>query len=425
MLKYKLLAFFILCLNLYPVFTKNFAYHNDFSIWASNFPCCNGFNESTHLHKIGRPLGAVLLNLQLATIQKLSDLKFHRFLSVLLLLGIFSITFSIFRKAKVETSQAFLSSLALVSLPPFILNCLWLTNSVPGMLTSFLALLLGFWGADFFLENSASKRKIFLFCFASLLCFFIYPPSSLIIAGPLFVSSLKNNKTLKTILFVSGVMIAYFLIYKILVLRGDTQQDVMTNYRFSLTTNFAEKVLFFWEICKISIGFPVTNNFSNLNSFFTILMLLLFFGLCLLHIKKENVSLGLGALILLLMTASPNLVANASLSNFRSNIAFSYFFYFSLTLLITRLLTKRQAPVFTFLLGLFCFLQLFYSHTNILKAIENNERDRERLIQQVNLFPDINKSNRVVVLQPPFDQTRVEPLYLDYRLNMSNRVFCR
>jgi hypothetical protein len=123
------------------------------------------------------------------------------------------------------------------------------------------------------------------------------------------------------------------------------------------------------------------------------------------------------------MTASPNLVANASLSNFRSNIAFSYFFYFSLTLLITRLLTKRQAPVFTFLLGLFCFLQLFYSHTNILKAIENNERDRERLIQQVNLFPDINKSNRVVVLQPPFDQTRVEPLYLDYRLNISSQYF--
>src|ERR1039457_1968009 len=165
-----------------PSLFQDFGIFNDYWIWSYNHhQCCIYFPETSHLFWIGRPLGALLLNLHFLWFDKARDLSVGRAVSLLFLMGTLGIAATLFQRSlNVGRHTAWALSTLVFLLPASLLYVLWLTNFVPGTLNVFLATLAYFLVDRSYSAHRVSKRRLLAAFGYSLLLlsFYIYPPTS-------------------------------------------------------------------------------------------------------------------------------------------------------------------------------------------------------------------------------------------------------
>ena len=103
-------------------FVLDFGFHNDYSTFSyDNHRCCLGYPETQHLFVIGRPLGAVLLNVFLLPFSSIHEFIYGRVFSVLTLCVLWWLTYRIFRRNSNDPIVSAAAALAIALLPSMLL----------------------------------------------------------------------------------------------------------------------------------------------------------------------------------------------------------------------------------------------------------------------------------------------------------------
>lgn len=159
----------------------DFGTHNDYSVFSyENHRCCLGYPESQHLFFIGRPLGALLLNVQLLPVDEIGDFRWLRLISCMLVVLLFlGVARLLCREAPERSSESTLAAFSITLLPAPLLYVVWATNAVPGLVALLLAV------AAYFLiarawESQTRYRIASAVLGGALLqaSFYVYPPGS-------------------------------------------------------------------------------------------------------------------------------------------------------------------------------------------------------------------------------------------------------
>ena len=172
---------FVLLVVFFPVFFLDFGVHNDYSVAAyDNHTCCKSYPETEHLVWIGRPLGAVLLNLHFFFLSHdFNQFKFARLASFVVFLVLFWGVSRQFSREAADVTLSTLTAFSILLLPASILYVFWLTNLVPGTFNLLLATLAFSLVAR---SHSAYGRQKMLFLLFGSCCvaatFLIYPPTA-------------------------------------------------------------------------------------------------------------------------------------------------------------------------------------------------------------------------------------------------------
>lgn len=172
------------CCLLYMAFFNgiflDYAVHNDYSVFSyENRVCCTGHPESQHLFWVGRPIGAILLNIQFAFIDQIGDFRWLRLAAFGLLLLLLVLVYNQFhREAEGRSYEALLASLGMALLPSSILYMFWVASTVPGLVNLILVSIAYrtiYWG---YTSDRYRLIKIASGYFSLGMSFFIYPPTS-------------------------------------------------------------------------------------------------------------------------------------------------------------------------------------------------------------------------------------------------------
>jgi len=165
-----------------------FGFHNDYLFFVplANQPWA-GFQETRFQFYIGRPVGALLLNLQMFTITGLTALKVWRGISWLLAAGSAVLLYTYGRRRlSLEHFWAAALAFGFLTMPPVQVYVLWATNVVPGTFNIFFSLciygLLDAAAPDGLNSLFVGRRRLLLAVVAFLLllvAFAIYPPTAL------------------------------------------------------------------------------------------------------------------------------------------------------------------------------------------------------------------------------------------------------
>jgi|GEM_PF-2818192 len=134
-----LLVFFLLVLFYRPVFAPDFAYLNDYTAFM---PLSFGFPESAGVFYIGRPLQAILANIQFRFLGDMLSLQIMRIFIVLMIATAAILFFRHLRNTlNIHRYTAALLSLLMFTLPSMTINSIHIAQSVPGIVPVFFVLL--------------------------------------------------------------------------------------------------------------------------------------------------------------------------------------------------------------------------------------------------------------------------------------------
>lgn len=208
-----------------PILGHQFGYINDYTIFEyDNRQCCLGFPETMQLFAIGRPLQAILLNIQLLFVSDVASLQTMRIFFVLLI-GAAATLFSFYVQSNFNMARYSAAFLALLifTLPSMVINSFWVAQSIPGIVPLFLVLLAHFWMQK---RNSSDHNKtfvivgVFSLIFSSLL---IYPPATFFfltltfikfVFGPKDIVRAKLADISAEVMILLAACIVYFLSIK-------------------------------------------------------------------------------------------------------------------------------------------------------------------------------------------------------------------
>lgn len=273
--KTSLFVFCAVVLFFLPTFSHQFGYINDYTIFEyDNHLCCFGFPETTQLFAIGRPLQAILLNIQLLFVSDIQSLQWMRLFCVFLI-GIVATLFFLYVQSNLNIrrySAAFLA-LLIFTLPSMVINSFWVAQSVPGIAPLFFVLLAHFWMQK---RNSSDHNKtfvivgVFSLVFCSLL---IYPPATfffLTLTFIKFVFGTKDSTQAKLSGIAAEVMIllvaciVYFLSIKyvlkpILLMSNFGGMDFQSHYDNIDAANSAY---------KFSLSFDIVSKITRIHDLF-------------------------------------------------------------------------------------------------------------------------------------------------------------
>jgi hypothetical protein len=131
-------AFGIYLITLYLVnaaaLFSPFGFHNDYRAFERTSFFFHP--ETPHLLTIGRPLGAILLELQTMSITGMNGFLAYRVLSVLAVAGLSTALFEHVRKRfLISDSEAMAFVLAMALLPSMQISILWVSSSIPGIVS--------------------------------------------------------------------------------------------------------------------------------------------------------------------------------------------------------------------------------------------------------------------------------------------------
>lgn len=192
-----LLVFCTMVLFFMPIFDHQFGYINDYTIFEyNNHQCCFGFPETTQLFAIGRPLQAILLNIQLLFVSDIQSLQPMRLFFVSLI-GFTASFFFIYIQSYLYISRYGAAILALLTftLPSMVINSFWVAQSIPGIVPIFLVILAHAWMQKWNVHNGSSNALIiggvFALIFSSLL---IYPPATFFFLTLTFIKLIFGTK---------------------------------------------------------------------------------------------------------------------------------------------------------------------------------------------------------------------------------------
>lgn len=159
-----------------PALLLQFGIHNDYWLWSYKHQCCLSFPETRHLFWIGRPIGALLLNLHFMFFDTIQGLAGGRAFSLLVLIATLIATALVMeRHARVPRLVSVTLSTLIFLLPGSLLYVLWLTNFVPGIFNVLVSCV------AYALVSRSYARGYggFVLGYGSLLLsFYIYPPTS-------------------------------------------------------------------------------------------------------------------------------------------------------------------------------------------------------------------------------------------------------
>lgn len=270
------------CLTLFAVyadsFTNDFAVHNDyrsrdyqtFKFDISSFSGMLQHDESMHLLYIGRPLNAILFNLQQSYLVTIQDFAIARLISFLTLLGI-AIVLYFHLKTKIKASFLYvgISIFGLMLLPSSALYINWISNYVPGPLNLALALL-AWLMFDQGLNSLSPWRKAafssitFILLLSSCL---IYPATTLFFLFVPMVKLLFDRRNWLIVRFESSAalvmmavsLVAYYVLHKLVLLPffkayfgSKFESYDPTTYQFSVSLN-ADMLKLFWEVINTGL----------------------------------------------------------------------------------------------------------------------------------------------------------------------------
>lgn len=125
-----------------PVSNRQFGYLNDYSTFEyNNQTCCLGFPETTQVIAIGRPLQAVLLNIQLFFVKDINSFELLRLISSFLI-GMAASLFYLYTRRILIISQLSAALLAILTftLPSMVINSFWVAQSIAGIFPLFLVI---------------------------------------------------------------------------------------------------------------------------------------------------------------------------------------------------------------------------------------------------------------------------------------------
>jgi hypothetical protein len=183
----------IVVLSYLPLLTANFGRHNDYLLWACDTSgAIKQFPEMWHLLAIGRPLGAILLNLHFTCLHALSDFVVSRAVALgLTLIAAWLLAEHLLRRPRMPLPLAICAAACVFLLPASQLFVSWLTNFVPGTLTVLLALL-AYRTLDGGREDTSARvplvrwRRFLIAEALFIAALLIYPPSALFVLVPAF-----------------------------------------------------------------------------------------------------------------------------------------------------------------------------------------------------------------------------------------------
>lgn len=261
-----LLAPVLALLCYWPALTVEFGVHNDYSVWSyDKSDWFWGYPESAHLAAIGRPLGAVLLNLHLYPIRTIADFTASRwFAFFVVLFSAWLLARHLHRRVHLPGGFAALAAMCVFTLPSSQVFVFWVGNFVPGSLNVLLALLtyealdkvsLSGWRRGGWRRAQAiAWLALAGFLFFCSMC--IYPPTTLFILVPTFCSLVFSPITnwpqtrlrvLRDMAFTSAGVCSYFLFMRCVIRpvlghhSSQIQEAISSNqtglYAFSLGHN--------------------------------------------------------------------------------------------------------------------------------------------------------------------------------------------
>lgn len=157
-----------------PVLTSVYGAHNDYSRFFYDGICC--FPETRFLFEIGRPLGAILLNLQFAFFNSIADFSIGRAFSLAVLVVTFLLTW---KRLSIEAPRAApWIALLLCLLPASLIYVFWLANLVPGTLTLLLATVAAMLVQKSYSAGERGQRWRWSGYAILVACFLIYPANA-------------------------------------------------------------------------------------------------------------------------------------------------------------------------------------------------------------------------------------------------------
>lgn len=254
----------IIGIGFLPILVSRFALHNDWSFLAGDvrFPWWYRYPESDHLFIVGRPLGALLLNVQGLLVTSLGAMLASRFVAVAFILIAAWIMYR-FLTGSLGASRfpatALAASIAL--LPPFELYAAWSTNLVPGALTVALSSALYLWLDRAWPDGPPTKPRadVIAIVVALVLLMSIYPPTALFslvftVARLLLDGASARRVAVRDWLVSAASMLGYFVAGKFVFIpaaisinpsfaEGLSVVDSI-GYAFSVTTDLTAKIEF-------------------------------------------------------------------------------------------------------------------------------------------------------------------------------------
>lgn len=248
--------------GLLPALTNTYALHNDWSFLLphGDRPWWGRFIESRTVYKVGRPLGAILLNLQGLLITDLVTMAVSRCVAALLVIGAALIMYRHLCREDVSPSMAGAVAALLALLPAPLLFTAWATNLVPGALTLVLASAL-----HPFLDRAwpvgppaRPSPWIIAVVLAGLALMLIYPPTTLYVlvftATRVLLGRPNCHKLAVRDIAVMGlVMVLYFVVGK--AITPAEFQQAGGNYAFQISTSPAGKIALLGQIITTGLTF--------------------------------------------------------------------------------------------------------------------------------------------------------------------------
>jgi hypothetical protein len=263
-----------------PICFMDFGIHNDYFIWSYNHRK-GVFPETHHLLMIGRPLGALLLNLHFYFIKTIGGLAVSRFVACACgFVCAWLLASYLNKRLQVAWFAAMVASVCVFTLPSMQLFVVWATNAVPGCLTVLLAilsyLLLDHTDARALLQRP--RTRIVFNLVASEMLFLgallIYPPSSLfvlvftaanILYSPLAAWPATRARVIRDVVVFGMGMFVYFVSTKWLLLPALSAWDprcrevlerLTANTEYSFEASFDPAIYLerFARISRIAVG---------------------------------------------------------------------------------------------------------------------------------------------------------------------------
>jgi hypothetical protein len=439
-----------------PAFVLDFAVHNDYMIWSyDNQRCCLRFPESTHLLAVGRPIGAILLNLHFATFTGIKSLAIGRVISFLTILcAYYFFCLVLIKNYGFPFLFSVLSGFLIFLLPSAILYVVWLTNFVPGSLVVLLSVV-----AYFLISRPSSKettrnrrKPISLLSLPTLgyfllfISFFVYPPVAIFclvfpVIWALFMDSeqwvRKRREIFIQLATIVSLLILYFVVTKSVVtpVLSRVNQAVRdyvlptSNYQFSLSTNPVEKLHLVDEFLAITFNLWTSNYLPG----FYLVMFLFIIGVGIwkfFKLRRQNrggketrsaLERTATVVFLLGIGAAPVFIPKEGFVAYR--IVFTaasmavVLFLWALHEFCSMYDNRRLLAVS---LAIVVFLCTFFASIRIRTFVDNNNREYEFVRNTVRGL-DQDKLTKIVVLAPEWGAQIVRgPLFYDFRYMGTN-----
>jgi hypothetical protein len=263
-----------------PICFMDFGIHNDYLIWSYNHRKAV-FPETHHLLMIGRPLGALLLNLHFYFIKTIGDLAISRFLACACsFVCAWQLASYLHKRLQVAWFAALVASVCVFTLPSMQLFVVWATNAVPGCLTVLLAilsyLLLDRTDARVLLQRPRTRTVFYLAASETLFlgALLIYPPSALfvlvftaahILYSPLAAWPATRARAIRDVVVFGTGMLVYFVFTKWLLLPAlsawnprcrEVLERLTANTEYSFEASFDPAIYLerFARISRIAVG---------------------------------------------------------------------------------------------------------------------------------------------------------------------------